>query len=154
MSHVVKVHELSKKLILIILKESYKVFDRRRFDFWDLNDDVLKKMGLKTNLNLDTTFIYEAIKLNEESLKNKTITTENLIIPELKDIEILYYETRSEVITYYYKFPAESYSTDPKILDNYFSYDGDDYIEPSYSDPYDKEYGDGDTLETGISDVS
>jgi len=94
------------------------------------------------------------IQLNADNFNNNTISVENLILPELKELEVDYYKTMSEVVNYYYRVDVKSFSRKKSIVDNFFRYDGDDYIEVENNSPYDSEHRDTEYLEGGINDIT
>ena len=147
-------HKLSKKTLVVLIKIIYENVDTMSsIDLHDINK-ALKKTGISTNLNLDVTFIYELYILNEKNLINKTLNVENIEIPELKSVDVRYYEIRSETITYYYNVNLETFTTKKQVVDNFFRYDGDDYIDITYMDSQDRDYGDSETHESGIDDIT
>jgi hypothetical protein len=79
---------------------------------------------------------------------------ENIILPELKQIEVDYYQTYSEVVHSYYKVNFESFSKQKRIVNNFFRYDGDDTVDINYIEPYDKDYGDSEFIDSGINDIT
>ena len=105
-------------------------------------------------ISLDVSFVYEVIQLNEQKFQTNTISIENLILPELKDIEVDYYKTYSEAVTYYYKREFQSYSKKRAIVDNFFRYEGSDYEDVDYMVEDDKEYGDSEYMDGGISEIT
>ncbi len=137
----------------MISKLVYQQEKDNTFDLDELNT-AIKKIGIRTELNLDVSFIYEVIQLNEDKFYDDTITVENLILPELKTLEVDYYKTMSEVVNYYYKIEVESFSKQKRIVNNFFRYDGDDFVEVDNYHPYDSDHNDSETLDGGINDIS
>ena len=148
-----EIHLLSPKTVIMISKLVYQQEKNNVFDLDELNT-AIKKIGIRTELNLDVIFIYEVIQLNEDKFNNNTISVENLILPELKELEVDYYKTVSEAVNYYYKVDVKSFSTKKSIVNNFFRYDGDDFVEVDNYHPYDKEYTDSEVLYSGINDIS
>lgn len=148
-----EIHLLSPKTVIMISKLVYQQEQNAVFDLDELNR-AIKKIGIRSDLNLDVSFIYEVIQLNEDNFHNNTISVENLILPELKELEVDYYKTMSEVVNYYYKVDVKSFSTKKSIVNNFFRYDGDDYIEVENNSPYDKEFNDSEFLDGGINDIN
>ena len=132
------------------------VYERQGTGTFDLDDlnKAIKKLGIYTDFNLDVSFVYEVIQLNEQKFQTNTISIENLILPELKDIEVDYYKTYSEMVTYYYKREFKSYSKKRAIVDNFFRYEGSDYEDVDYMVEDDKEYGDSEYMDGGISEIT
>jgi len=152
----IEIDKLSKKALVLLAKICYEEFKRGdsidSFDIYDLSA-AIKKMGFTTSRNLDTTFVYELLKLNREKLEENSLNAENIILPGLQEVKLDYYRTVNETITYYYNVELDSYSKDKNILGNYFNYDGDDAVDIYYREPYDKDYGDSETHDEGISGV-
>jgi hypothetical protein len=153
MGNSLEIHLLSPKTVIMISKLVYQQEQNHVFDLDELNT-AIKKIGIRTELNLDVSFIYEVIQLNEDKFDNNTITVENVILPELKEVEVDYYKTMSEAVNYYYKVDVKTFSKKRGIVQNFFRYDGDDYIEVDSYHPYDKEYNDSEILDSGINDIS
>ncbi len=148
-----EIHLLSPKTVIMISKLVYQQEKNNVFDLDELNM-AIKKIGIRSDLNLDVSFIYEVIQLNEDKFNNNTISVENLILPELKELEVDYYKTMSEVVNYYYKVDVKSFSTKKSIVNNFFRYNGDDYIEVENNSPYDSEHHDTEFLDSGINDIT
>ena len=148
-----EIHLLSPKTVIMISKLVYQQELSAAFDLDDLNK-AIKKIGIRTELNLDVSFIYEVIQLNADKFNDNTITVENIILPELKQIEVDYYQTYSEVVHSYYKVNFESFSKQKRIVNNFFRYDGDDTVDINYIEPYDKDYGDSEFIDSGINDIT
>ena len=148
-----EIHLLSPKTVIMISKLVYEQELSAAFDLDDLNR-AIKKIGIRTELNLDVSFIYEVIQLNADKFKDNTITVENIILPKLKTLEVDYYKTISEMVDYYYKVNVESFSKQKRIVNNFFRYDGDDYVDIDNYQEYDKEYRDSEYLDSGINDIT
>ena len=148
-----ELHLLSPKTVIMISKLVYQQEHNAVFDLDDLNL-AIKKIGIKTELNLDVSFIFEVIQLNEDKFNDNTITVENIILPELKKVEVDYYRTYSEVVNYYYKINVESFSKKRGIVNNFFRYEGDDFVEIDNYPEYDKEHHDTEFLDGGINDIT
>jgi hypothetical protein len=148
-----EIHLLSPKTVIMISKLVYEQELSAAFDLDDLNR-AIKKIGIRTELNLDVSFIYEVIQLNADKFANNTITVENIILPKLKTLEVDYYKTISEIVNYYYKVNVESFSKQKRIVNNFFRYDGDDYVDIDNYQEYDKEYRDSEYLDSGINDIT
>lgn len=148
-----EIYRLSPKTVIMISKLVYQQEKDNTFDLDELNT-AIKKIGIRTELNLDVSFIYEVIQLNEDNFHNNTISVENLILPELKTLEVDYYKTMSEVVNYYYKIEVESFSKQKRIVNNFFRYDGDDFVEVDNYHPYDSDHNDSETLDGGINDIT
>ena len=148
-----EIHKLSPKTVIMISKLVYQNEKNNVFDLDELNM-AIKKIGIRTELNLDVSFIFEVIQLNEDKFDNNTITVENVILPELKEVEVDYYKTMSEAVNYYYKIDVKTFSKKRGIVNNFFKYDGDDFVEVDNYHPYDKEYTDSEVLDGGINDIS
>ena len=153
MGNSLEIHLLSPKTVIMISKLVYQQEKNNVFDLDELNM-AIKKIGIRTELNLDVSFIFEVIQLNEDKFDNNTITVENIILPELKEVEVDYYKTMSEVVNYYYKVDVKTFSKKRGIMQNFFRYDGDDYIEVDNYHPYDSDHHDSEFLEGGINDIN
>ena len=148
-----EIHLLSPKTVIMISKLVYEQELSAAFDLDDLNR-AIKKIGIRTELNLDVSFIYEVIQLNADKFNDNTITVENIILPKLKTLEVDYYRTYSEMVNYYYRVNVESFSKQKRIVNNFFRYDGDDYVDIDNYQEYDKEYRDSEYLDGGINDIT
>ena len=147
------IHELSPRTIIVIAKLVYADHQNGIIDLDDLNKSI-RKLGISTDLNLDVSFIYEVIRMNDEKFENNTISPENLILPEKQSINIEYYRTQSETVTYYYRTEVESFSKKKGILQNFFNYgEGDDFIDTDELEDDYKDYGDTEYLDGGISKI-
>jgi len=149
-----EIHLLSPKTVIMISKLVYQQENNHVFDLFELNH-AIKKIGIRTELNLDVSFIFEVIQLNEDKFKDNTITVENIILPELKEVEVDYYRTYSETVNYYYRVDLKSFSKKRGIVNNFFRYDeGTDYVEIDNYQEYDKEGHDTEFLDGGINDIN
>jgi hypothetical protein len=148
-----EIHLLSPKTVIMISKLVYQNEKNNVFDLDELNM-AIKKIGIRTELNLDVSFIYEVIQLNEDKFNNNTISVENLILPELRELEVDYYRTYSETVNYYYKVDVKSFSKKKSIVNNFFRYEGDDYIDLDNTREYDREFNDSELLDGGINDIT
>ena len=147
------IHELSPRTIIVIAKLVYADHQNGIIDLDDLNKSI-RKLGINTDLNLDVSFIYEVIRMNDERFENNTISPENLILPEKQSINIEYYRTQSETVTYYYRTEVESFSKKKGILQNFFNYgEGDDFIDTDELEEVDKDWGDTEYLDGGINRI-
>ena len=147
------IHELSPRTIIVIAKLVYADHQNAIIDLDDVNKSI-RKLGISTDLNLDVSFIYEVIRDNNERFENNTISPENLILPEKQSVNIEYYKTFSEMVTYYYRTEVESFSKNKGILQNFFNYDeGDDFIDTDDLQEYDKDWGDTEYLDGGINKI-
>ena len=147
------IHELSPRTIIVIAKLVYAGHQNGIIDLDDLNKSI-RKLGISTDLNLDVSFIYEVIRMNDERFENNTISPENLILPEKQSINIEYYRTQSETVTYYYRTEVESFSKKKGILQNFFNYgEGDDFIDTDELEDDYKDYGDTEYLDGGLSKI-
>lgn len=149
----IEIDRLSPRTIIVISKLVYENHGIGTFDLDDLNK-AIRKLGIYTDFNLDVSFVYEVIQLNQEKFYDNTISTENLILPQLKNIEVSYYKTYSQVVYYNYRKDIQSYSKKKSIVDNFFRYEGSDYVDIDSSSEYDTDYGDSEYLEGGIIDIS
>jgi hypothetical protein len=149
-----EIHLLSPKTVIMISKLVYQQENNHVFDLVELNH-AIKKIGIRTELNLDVSFIFEVIQLNEDKFKDNTITVENIILPELKEVEVDYYRTYSETINRYYRVDLKSFSKKRGIINNFFRYDeGTDYVEIDNYQEYDSEHHDTEFLDGGINDIN
>ena len=152
MGTVLKIHEQPLKLIVLILKHVFDRLEGKSFDLNDLNLN-LKKLGIRTELNLDVTFIYECLKINHTLLDEQSLTVDNVKIPELKEVTVEYYQTFSETKTYYYSLNVETYSSDRKTVFSFFEYDGSDYVEPLYGKLLDSDTTESEIIDEGINNI-
>jgi len=149
-----EIYKLSPKTIIVIAKLVYEEHSDIILDLVDLNKSI-RKLGISTSLNLDASFIYEVIRLNKKKFEDNTISTENLILPEKQNLKIDYFQTYSEIVTYYYSVEIESFSQDKRILENFLEIDqAEDWIDIYSKDYYDKDWGDSEFIDSGIHDVN
>jgi hypothetical protein len=148
----VELSKLPKKVIIIILKLVYNDYKGDYFDLPDLNTSITR-MGIHTTLNLDTTFVYESIKLNLDNIKSGSLTIDNLKLPELIQVNVTYEKIYTQVITDYYEDDINTYSKDERILNNFYDFEGDDYIDIDISNNSHRDYGDSEYVSNSIVDV-
>ena len=149
-----EIYKLSPKTIIVIAKLVYEEHSYIILDLVDLNKSI-RKLGISTSLNLDASFIYEVIRLNKKKFEDNTISTENLILPEKQNLKIDYFQTYSEIVTYYYSVEIESFSQDKRILENFLENDqAEDWIDIYSKNYYDKDWGDSEFIDSGIHDVN
>jgi hypothetical protein len=148
----IEIHTLSPKTVVMISKLVYKDHINNTIDLFDLNNSI-KKLGIRTELNLDVSFIYEVIRLNEDKFNNDTITFENVILPKLKEVGVDYYRSYRETVTYYYHIDVKSFSKQKGIIDNFFNYEGDDGYDIDFMQSIDKDYSDSEYVDGGINDI-
>jgi len=73
----IEIDKLSPRTIIVISKLVYGNQGSGTFDLDDLNK-AIKKLGIYTDFNLDVSFVYEVIQLNEQKFQTNTISIENL----------------------------------------------------------------------------
>ena len=146
------IHELSPRTIIVIAKLVYADHGEGLIDLDDVNKSI-RKLGINTDLNLDVSFIYEVIRMNDDKFQNNTISTENIVLPEKQIVDIEYYKSYSEHVTYYYRTEVESFSKKKGILQNFFNDEGDDYVDLLASNETDKDWGDVEYLDGGIDKI-
>jgi hypothetical protein len=80
---------------------------------------------------------------------------ENIILPELKEVEVDYYRTYTETVNYYYRVDLKSFSKKRGIINNFFRYEeGADCVDIDNYQEYDKEHHDTEFLDGGINDIN
>lgn len=147
------IHELSPRTIIVIAKLVYGDHGNGIIDLDDVNKSI-RKLGINTDLNLDVSFIYEVIRMNDDKFQNNTISTENIVLPEKQSVDIEYYKSYSEHVIYYYRTEVESFSKKKRILQNFFNNDGgDDFIDLDDSQETYKDWGDTEYLDGGINRI-
>ena len=129
--------EQPEKLRHTIVKRFYKTTDLlehivdEEFDYIEYGDilnqvsKLLKLFGIKSDdLRVDTSYIINFIKLNNDSLENEDY--DNLIEPQLKTYEIPYWVVETQVVRTEYMEKVESYgdSSDAINLFKELEYDG------------------------------
>ena len=83
-------------------------------------DEELRIFGIESITVKEYSFIIEFFKLNNENLTNKTLTVENVILPELKKVKLNYflYETYTEEKIWNQE--VETYSTEKQVCKQFF----------------------------------
>ena len=129
--------EQPEKLRHTIVKRFYKTTDllegilEHEFDYIEYGDilnqvsKLLKLFGIKSDdLRLDTSYIVNFIKLNNDSLENEDY--DNLIEPQFNTYQIPYWVVETNVIRTEYMEKIESYgnSSDAINLFKDLEYDG------------------------------
>lgn len=129
--------EQPEKLRHTIVKRFYKTTDLlehivdEEFDYIEYGDilnqvsKLLKLFGIKSDdLRVDTSYIINFIKLNNDSLENEDY--DNLIEPQLKTYEIPYWVVETQVVRTEYMEKVESYgdSSDAVNIFKELEYDG------------------------------
>lgn len=129
--------EQPEKLRHTIVKRFYKTTDllegilESEFDYIEYGDilnqvsKLLKLFGIKSDdLRLDTSYIVNFIKLNDDSLANEDY--DNLIEPQFNTYQIPYWVVESNIVRTEYMEEVESYgdSSDAINLFKELEYDG------------------------------
>jgi hypothetical protein len=129
--------EQPEKLRHTIVKRFYKTTDLlehivdEEFDYIEYGDilnqvsKLLKLFGIKSDdLRVDTSYIINFIKLNNDSLENEDY--DNLIEPQFKTYAIPYWVVETQVVRTEYMEKVESYgdSSDAINLFKELEYDG------------------------------
>ena len=129
--------EQPEKLRHTIVKRFYKTTDllenilEDEFDYIEYGDilnqvsKLLKLFGIKSDdLRLDTSYIVNFIKLNDDSLANEDY--DNLIEPQFNTYQIPYWVVESNIVRTEYMEEVESYgdSSDAINLFKELEYDG------------------------------
>lgn len=129
--------EQPEKLRHTIVKRLYKTTDllehilEDEFDYIEYGDilnqvsKLLKLFGIKSDdLRLDTSYIVNFIKLNDDSLANEDY--DNLIEPQFNTYQIPYWVVESNIVRTEYMEEVESYgdSSDAINLFRELEYDG------------------------------
>lgn len=104
----------------------------------------------------ELSFISEFFNLNKENLINKTLTKENVIIPQLKMVEVEFVVLESSSTRKKFKGDFETYSKSKKILSNFFEGDynqADDSIDTYYEEPDDTDYLENERTDSYVGSV-
>jgi hypothetical protein len=136
-----KIYEQPIGKILIMMRKSFQFTSRNPHltnkKFYDI-DEELKIFGIESITVKEYSFIIEFFKLNAENLTNKTLTVENVILPELKKVKLNYflYETYTEEKIWNQE--VETYSTEKLVCKQFFegeSNGAEDAIDVFNTDP-------------------
>lgn len=104
----------------------------------------------------ELSFISEFFNLNKENLINKTLTKENVIIPQLKMVEVEFVVLESYSTRKKFKGDFETYSKSNIILANFFEGDynqADDSIDTYYEEPDDTDYLENERTDSYVGSV-
>lgn len=133
------------KLVFLLLKKYGN--ESLLNDFEEFNDFAIKRFEM---INLDgydlplIAKMFYALNENIDNLESKTLTLDNIIIPNEKTYTVTYYETYSELVRYTYQTKIVSPSRD--LVAKMFTYSVDEgYIDnakPISKDHLDTEFGD------------
>jgi hypothetical protein len=118
-----KIYEQPIGKILIMMRKSFEDAKKRSdltHDMFYKIDEELRIFGIESITVKEYSFIIEFFKLNNENLTNKTLTVENVILPELKKVKLNYflYETYTEEKIWNQE--VETYSTEKQVCKQFF----------------------------------
>lgn len=130
------------------MKKLFLDLDAKHSDYYTYQglESVNKELlifGTEITTIKELSFISEFFNLNKENLINKTLTKENVIIPQLKMVEVEYVIVESSTTRKKFKGDFETYSKSKNILTKFFEGDynqADDSIDTYYDDPDDTDY--------------
>jgi hypothetical protein len=102
-------------------------------------EEELKIFGIKSITVKEYSFIIEFFKLNNENLINKTLTNENVILPELKKVKLQYFQYETYTEERMWRQEVETYSTEKLVCKQFFdgeSNQAEDAIDIYSTEPY------------------
>jgi len=154
--------EQPEKLRHTIVKRFYKTTDlldnilEHEFDYIEYGDifnqvsRLLKLFGIKSDdLRVDTSYIINFIKLNNDSLENEDY--DNLIEPQFKTYAIPYWVVETQVVRTEYMEKVESYGDSSDAINLFKELEYDGAIDLYSGKELDKENIDGSFDDWGIN---
>ena len=153
--------EQPEKLRHTIVKRFYKTTDllegilEYEFDYIEYGDilnqvsKLLKLFGIKSDdLRLDTSYIVNFIKLNNDSLENEDY--DNLIEPQFNTYQIPYWVVETNVIRTEYMEKIESYGNSSDAINLFKDLEYDGAIELYSGEQLNQDHLDGSMDDWGI----
>jgi hypothetical protein len=136
-----KIYEQPIGRLLIMMKKSFQYATRKPYltnqRFYDIQEE-LKIFNIESITVKEYSFIIEFFKLNAENLLNKTLTVENVILPELKKVKLEYFQYETYTEEKMWKEEVETYSTEKLVCKQFFdgeSNGAEDAIDVFNTDP-------------------
>jgi hypothetical protein len=153
----IEITKLPKKVLVITAKLMHSDLKKVHIDNDSIKSSV-SPLGFEVDTAKEVTFLYELYKLNEKNLESNTLNENNIILPVLKELELIFFEERREIITRFYGHKVLSYSENESIIVDAFDYNrdyNDDGIDGLYGDTgwLKDEYLDGETINDGLYSV-
>lgn len=139
------IYDLQIGMLLIIMKKLYRELLVDKNDIYLITygtervDKELKIFGYDNISIKEYSFIVEFMRLNYENLKSNTLTKENVVLPELKKVQLEHKREEIETIERTWIINAETFSTEKSVCYQFF--DGDynrasDAIDIFNTDPH------------------
>jgi len=136
-----KIYEQPIGRLLIMMRKSFQYATRKPYltnqRFYDIQEE-LKIFNIESITVKEYSFIIEFFKLNAENLLNKTLTVENVILPELKKVKLEYFQYETYTEEKMWKEEVETYSTEKLVCKQFFdgeSNGAEDAIDVFNTDP-------------------
>jgi len=153
----IEITKLPKQVLVITAKLMHSDLKKVYIDNDSIKSSV-SPLGFEVDTAKEVTFLYELYKLNEKNLESNTLNENNIILPVLKELELIFFEERREIIKRFYGHKVLSYSENESIIIDAFDYNrdyNDDGIDGLYGDTttLPDEYLDGDTIDDGLYSV-
>jgi hypothetical protein len=118
-----KIYEQPIEKILIMMRKSFEEAKKRSdltHDMFYKIDEELRIFGIESITVKEYSFIIEFFKLNNENLTNKTLTKENVILPELKKVKLQYFQYETYTEERMWRQEVETYSTEKQVCKQFF----------------------------------
>lgn len=141
-----------KKRLTQSLKVMWSLWERKNPDEWPSNSkienfhdffiDNTKIMGFNDNLD-ELSFWYNAIINNESNLNKKTLTEDNVAIPQKRTFSVDYTRIEWEKVANYHQKDIECYLTKTQLDDEFYFFTYEDYIDTASFMYTHKDYIDG-----------
>jgi len=118
-----KIYEQPIGKLLIMMRKSYQDANMRSY----LTDELFYKIqegltifSIESITVKEYSFIVEFFKLNAENLTNKTLTKENVILPEVKKVKVKYFQYETYTEEKIWNQEVETYSTEKQVCKQFF----------------------------------
>ena len=123
------IYDLPISMLLIIMKKLYRELLVDKNDIYLITygtervDKELKIFGYDNISIKEYSFIVEFMRLNYENLKSNTLTKENVVLPELKKVQLEHIREEIDTTEKRWDLEVETFSTEKSVCYQFF--DGD-----------------------------
>jgi hypothetical protein len=123
------IYDLPISKLLIIIKKLYRDLFVNENNFFLISygtekvNQELRIFGYDYVSIKEYSFIVEFMRLNNENLKSNTLNKENVVLPELKKVQLEHKREEIDTVEKIWSTEAETFSTEKSVCYHFF--DGD-----------------------------
>ena len=122
-------YDLPISKLLIIMKKLYRELLVDKNDIYLITygtarvNQELRIFGYDNISIKEYSFVVEFMRLNDENLKSNTLTKENVVLPELKKVQVEHIREEIDTIEKRWDVEVETFSTEKSVCTQFFDRD-------------------------------